>query len=104
MAHFFCKLTPPRPTFPGDMSDAERGAMRQHVAYWSDLVAKGEAILFGPVADPHGGYGIAVVAASDESAVRELTARDPIIESALGFGYTISPMPQVVVRGRADSQ
>ncbi len=104
MAHFFCKLTPPRATFPGDMTDAEREVMRQHVAYWSGLVAKRTAILFGPVADPHGGYGVAVVDAADESRVRELTGRDPAIESGLGFSYTISAMPQVIVRDSADSQ
>lgn len=104
VAHFFCKLTPPRPTFPRDITDAEREVMRQHVAYWSDLVAKGTAILFGPVADPQGGYGVAVVDAADELRVRELTARDPAIESGLGFSYTISAMPQVIVRDHADSQ
>jgi uncharacterized protein len=39
MRYFFCKLTPPRPTFAADMTDAERQLMRQHVAYWSDLAA-----------------------------------------------------------------
>ena len=44
MKYFFCKLTPPRPTFAADMTDAERQLMHQHVAYWSDLAAKRTAL------------------------------------------------------------
>ena len=98
MKYFFCKLTPPRPTFMIDMTDAERQLMGQHVAYWSDLAAKGSAIAFGPVADPQGGYGIAVIEAPDEATMRELTSRDPVIKAAAGFSYAIHPMPQVVLR------
>ncbi|WP_049623528.1 hypothetical protein [Frateuria defendens] len=49
MACFLFKLLPPRPGFPGDMTEAEAGAMREHVAYWSALVQQGRAIAFGPV-------------------------------------------------------
>ena len=101
MRHFFCKLTPPRPTFMGDMTDAERQVMHQHVAYWSDLAAQGTAILFGPVADPQGGYGVAVLEAPDEATVRELSANDPVIKADAGFRYAIHVMPQAVLRERA---
>ena len=103
MKYFFCKLTPPRPTFMIDMTDAERQVMRQHVAYWSDLAAKGTAILFGPVADPSGGYGIGVVEAADEAAVRELSVNDPVMKANAGFSYAIHLMPQAVLRERAQS-
>ena len=59
----------PRPT------EAERHLMGQHVAYWSVLATNGTAIVFGPVADPQGGYGVAVIQASDEAAMRELPPR-----------------------------
>ena len=44
MKYFFCKLTPPRPTFAIDMTDAERQLMHQHVAYWSELAAQGSDV------------------------------------------------------------
>jgi uncharacterized protein len=100
MKYFFCKLTPPRPTFMLDMTDGERQLMGQHVAYWSALATKGTAIAFGPVADPQGGYGVAVIEAPDEAAVRELSTHDPVIKAGSGFSYAIHPMPQVVLRER----
>src|SRR5208283_3626666 len=51
---FFCRLIPPRPTFAADMTPDEASIMQSHVAYWSDLLARGKAVVFGPVADPHG--------------------------------------------------
>lgn len=104
MKYFFCKLTPPRPTFPIDMTDAERQLMYQHVVYWSDLAAKGTAIVFGPVADPQGGYGVAVVEAPDEATVRDLSAHDPVIKADAGFSFAIHLMPQVVLREGASKK
>ena len=104
MKYFFCKLTPPRPTFAIDMTDAERQLMREHVAYWSDLAAKGSAIVFGPVADPQGGYGVAVIEAPDEATVRELSIHDPVTAAGVGFSYAIHLMPQVVLRERVQTR
>ena len=101
MKYFFCKLTPPRPTFMVDMTEAERHLMGQHVAYWSVLATNGTAIVFGPVADPQGGYGVAVIQASDEAAMRELSLHDPVITANAGFSYAIHPMPQVVLGERS---
>jgi uncharacterized protein len=101
MKCFFCKLTPPRPTFMVDMTDVERQLMRQHVAYWSDLAAKGSAIVFGPVADPQGGYGVAVVEAPDEATVRDWSMHDPVMKAGAGFSYAIHVMPQVVLRAQS---
>ena len=104
MRYFFCKLTPPRPTFMADMTDGERQLMRQHVAYWSDLAANGSVIVFGPVADPQGGYGVAVVEAPDEATVREWSTHDPVMKAGAGFSYAIHAMPQVVLRERAQER
>jgi uncharacterized protein YciI len=98
MKYFFCKLTPPRSTFMIDMTDAERQLMGQHVAYWSGLAANGTAIVFGPVADPQGGYGVAVVEAPDEATMRELSSHDPAMKAGAGFSFAIYAMPQVVLR------
>ena len=104
MKYFFCKLTPPRPTFAIDMTDAERLLMHQHVAYWSELAAQGSAIAFGPVADPQGVYGVAVVEAPDEAAVREMSTHDPLMKAGAGFSYAIHPMPQIVLRQQSQSR
>ncbi len=67
MKYFFMKLNPPRPTFPHDMSPEDRGIMQRHVAYWTDKMEKGIAVVFGPVLDPKGTYGVGVIGVeSDE--------------------------------------
>jgi uncharacterized protein YciI len=72
--------------------------MRQHVGYWSQLAANGAAVAFGPVADPAGGYGVAIVEAGDEAAVRQLTAYDPLSKANAGFTYAVHAMPQLILR------
>jgi hypothetical protein len=61
MKYFLYKLIPPRPTFPQDMTELERKLMQEHVAYWKDLANRRIAIVFGPVSDPRGTYGLARV-------------------------------------------
>lgn len=59
------------------MTNEERDIMIQHVAYWQPYVQNGTVIVLGPVADPKGGYGIAVVAVQDEEDLIKLMAADP---------------------------
>ena len=65
MTYFLYKLTPPRPTFPGDMTPAEGILMREHVGYWAGLMKQGRVLAFGPVADPKGSYGIGIIQLED---------------------------------------
>jgi uncharacterized protein len=89
MKDFFLKLNPPRASFTVDMTPEERLIMQQHVLYWKPYLADGTVIVLGPVADPKGGYGIAVVAVSDNSLLDILVANDP----ANGLcSYEIHPM------------
>jgi hypothetical protein len=101
MSYFAYKLIPPRPTFAQDMTEAEANLMREHVAYWTDLAARKIAIVFGPVADPHRAWGLAVVQAADEPEARALGTNDPTIKAGAGFQFEVYPMPQVVLRERA---
>jgi uncharacterized protein YndB with AHSA1/START domain len=96
--YFFSKLLPPRPSFAFDMSAAERELMQQHAAYWRALLARGQVIVFGPVADPAGVHGISVVRAADEVAMHALASADPAIQSGMGFRYETAPMLSVVFR------
>jgi len=90
--NFFLKLNPPRQSFMIDMSDEERGIMIKHVAYWAPYVDDGTVIVLGPVMDPKGGYGIAVVSIESEEELSQIIASDP----ANGLNsYEVHPMRAV---------
>ncbi len=95
MAHFFFKLLPPRPSFPQDMTEAERELMQRHARYWQTMLDQGSALVFGPVFDPRGSYGMGVVDLADEAAARSFAAGDPAIKADCGFTYDICPMAAV---------
>lgn len=100
MKTFFCKLIPPRLSFPSDITPAEAQLMHQHVGYWTDLLNKGAVLLFGPVADPAGTYGIAVLERESEGEARALATSDPVIQANAGFGFELYFMPQCVTKVR----
>ncbi len=92
--YFFIRTQNPRPTFHLDMTPEERATMDRHVAYWSEKAAQGIAIVFGPVMDPKGVYGIGVYQVDDEGEMRRLLEQDP----AIGLlRYEVLPMPRAVV-------
>jgi uncharacterized protein YciI len=95
--HFLIKLIPPRTTFALDMTDAEKRLMQEHLAYWTSLAAKGVALLFGPVLDLAGSYGIGVVRVEKEEDVHVITANDPVAKSGSQFRHEAYVMPQVIV-------
>jgi uncharacterized protein YciI len=98
MRTFFCKLIPPRPTFMQDMTEAEAALMREHVAYWRGLLDSGQAVAYGPVDDPQGGYGIGIVAVEDEADIDALGANDPTVKADRGFRFEALPMPRLITR------
>jgi len=77
MPHYFLKLNPSRPTFAQDMSTEERSIMLQHVAYWAELMKQDVVVVFGPVMDPKGVYGVGVVEVETEEQLKELIKNDP---------------------------
>jgi hypothetical protein len=92
--YFFIKTDNPRPTFHLDMTPDERALMEKHVAYWSRQAELGVAIVFGPVMDPAGVYGIGVYQVADEAEMHRLIDEDP----ADGLlKYQVLPMPQAVL-------
>ena len=95
--HFLIKLIPPRPSFAQDMTNEERQLMQSHVAYWTELAETGVALLFGPVSDPAGSYGIGVVAVEQEEQVAVLTDNDPVTKSGRGFKHETYVMHRLVV-------
>lgn len=97
MSLFVYKLIPPRPTFDTDMSEAEAAVMGQHIAYWQDLLERGRVIVFGPVSDPAGAWGLGVVDAETEDGARALGVDDPAVTSGLAT-FAVYPMPGAIVR------
>ena len=89
---FFLKLNPSRLSFMNDMTEEEKSIMQKHVAYWAPYVNDGTVIVLGPVMDPNGGYGIAVVRVDDENQLNMLIKNDP----AIGIStYEVYPMRAV---------
>jgi len=96
MRYFFYKLIGPRPSFPADMTPAERQLMQEHGQYWRGQMAQGKVVAFGPVADPKGVFGVAIVRLEDGTDPKSLVDGDPVIKAAAGFSFDIYPMPQAV--------
>jgi len=79
MGTFVFRLKAPRPTFALDMTDEEREIMGRHAAYWQPLVDSGRMVVFGPVLDGSGSWGLGVVESDDEEEVRAFAAGDPVV-------------------------
>jgi uncharacterized protein YciI len=95
--HFLFKLIAPRPSFNLDMSEAEKATMQVHVGYWTELIAKRTAIVFGPVFDPKGVYGMAVIEVDAEEEAAAIASNDPAVHSKI-CSYELIPMMVGMVR------
>ena len=81
MSTFILRLIAPRPTFADDMTDAERDVMGRHAAYWQPFIDSGQMVVFGPVLDGTGSWGLGVVNAEDEDELGGFAAGDPAVTS-----------------------
>jgi uncharacterized protein YciI len=95
--HFVYRLIPPRPTFAGDMNEAEMAIMAEHAEYWTELFDKGRVVVFGVVLEPAGSWGLAVVDAESEEDVRALGLADPAVRSGT-CTFEIGTLPDAAVR------
>jgi uncharacterized protein YciI len=93
---FVYKLIPPRPSFAGDMSDAEAAVMAEHGAYWQRHMDEGRVVVFGPVVDSSGSWGLAVVRAESADDVAALGREDPAVTSGT-CTFDVGTMPVAVV-------
>ena len=73
------------------MTADERAMMMEHAAYWTGKLQAGKAIVFGPVGDPTGVWGLGVVRAADEAEVRAFEVEDPAVRSGRGLRYEGDP-------------
>ena len=84
MPTFVFRLQAPRPTFALDMSEEEREIMGRHASYWRPLVDSGRMVVFGPVLDSTGSWGLGVVEADGEDELRAFAADDPVVTTGTG--------------------
>jgi uncharacterized protein YciI len=81
--HYVYRLIPPRPTFHQDMSDEERAIMSRHADYWARLVEQGDVVVYGPVVDSNGSWGLAVIRCDSLEDARALALADPAVSSGM---------------------
>ncbi len=79
MGTFVFRLKTPRPNFALDMTEEEREIMGRHAAYWQRFIDSGQMVIFGPVLDQDGSWGLGVVEAEDEEELRAFAAGDPVV-------------------------
>ena len=58
---FLVRLMPPRADFAQTLTDDEQHTMDLHGTYWEQLRNGGHVVVYGPVADPEGVWGLGVV-------------------------------------------
>ena len=76
---FLFRLIPPRADFAQTMTPDEQRVMAEHMGYWQRLLRDGRVVVYGPVADPEGVWGMGVLRAADRAEVLEIGNRDPSI-------------------------
>jgi uncharacterized protein YciI len=79
MMLFLFRLIPPRADFAQTMTDDEQQAMAGHTEFWQQLLADGKVVVYGPVADPEGVWGMGVLRAADRAEVLAIGERDPSV-------------------------
>jgi uncharacterized protein YciI len=84
MNTFVFRLKAHRPTFALDMSDEEREIMARHTEHWRPWVESGQMVIFGPVLDASGSWGLGIVEADDEEELRAFAADDPVVTTGTG--------------------
>jgi len=97
------RLISPRPTFPSDMTPDEAQVMQEHAVYWRQFAANGKVLVVGPVADPEGTFGIAIIVGEEGEDLDPLCKADPAIKSGLGFSYKLHLMPKFILSSKVSS-
>jgi uncharacterized protein YciI len=95
--HYVYRLIPPRPTFHQDMTDAEREIMGRHAEYLAGLAQTGKLVVYGPVVDGTGAWGLSVFEAKSVDEVHRLVENDPAVSSGMST-YEVGAMPATIVR------
>jgi uncharacterized protein YciI len=65
------------------MTTEEQSAMAEHMQYWQRLLHEGRVVVYGPVADPEGVWGLGVLRAADRAEVLAIGERDPSVTAGV---------------------
>jgi uncharacterized protein YciI len=80
---FLFRLIPPRADFAQTMTPDEQQAMAEHTEYWQGLLHDGRVVVYGPVADPEGVWGLGVLRAADRAEVLAVGDADPSVTAGV---------------------
>jgi uncharacterized protein len=73
----------------------------RHAAHWQPFIDSGQMVVFGPVLDDTGSFGLAVIEAEDEDQLRQFAAGDPVITTGT-VRFEFEKMLAGFVRGTPD--
>jgi uncharacterized protein YciI len=76
---FLLRLIPPRADFAQTMTADEQSAMAAHTEYWQGLLRDGKVVVYGPVADPEGVWGMGVLRAESQQESLLVGENDPAV-------------------------
>jgi uncharacterized protein YciI len=79
------------------MNAEERALMQEHSVYWRTQMAAGRVVVFGPVGDPAGPWGLGIVRGKDVAEVHAFQQADPVVRAGCGFRYEVLPMLTAVL-------
>jgi uncharacterized protein len=80
---FLFRLIPPRADFAQTMTADEQQAMSEHMAYWQQLLHEGRVVVYGPVADPEGVWGLGVLRVGDRAEALAIGEGDPSVTAGV---------------------
>ena len=83
MMLFLFRLIPPRADFAQTMTAEEQQAMAEHMEFWQQLLHDCRVVVYGPVADPEGVWGMGVLRAADRAEVLAIGERDPSVTAGV---------------------
>jgi len=95
--HYFFKLIAPRPTFPQDMTDAEKLVMKDHSRHMRESFDSGKLLVYGPVMATGETFGMAVLEVADETEARRFAEGDPSVRAGLNR-FELYPMEVAAAR------
>ncbi|WP_427914811.1 SRPBCC domain-containing protein [Ramlibacter sp. MMS24-I3-19] len=98
LRRYLLRLVPPRKNFASDATAREREVMARHAAYWGEHLRAGRVVMFGPVLDPAGPWGMAALEVKDENELNALKDADPALAGIPGMRWEVLPFLRAVVR------
>ena len=75
--YFVVKLISEQLKNPAQFSEEDKVIMQKHSLFWKNLMEGGNVLVYGPVLDPNGAYGLGIVTAEDKEVVYQMLSGDP---------------------------